>query len=157
MKEISSLCFLLHSDWSDWEEHPVSAVCLFCEKHAETIEKLSVHMKVRYFYSFEFCFILTRTSWSFTSDNPYHLLFSVSQSFSHPVRAMRGPEKIVWTLDTTLHAIDSYSNPHPSTTYGPQYPQGPLMYEEPEIAPWVLLGMAPEQNKFLKIKNEEER
>ncbi|XP_077026382.1 zinc finger protein 277 isoform X2 [Tamandua tetradactyla] len=32
-------------DWSDWEEHPVSAVCLFCEKQAETIEKLYVHME----------------------------------------------------------------------------------------------------------------
>ncbi|KAB0343115.1 hypothetical protein FD754_020041 [Muntiacus muntjak] len=32
-------------DWSDWEEHPVSAVCLFCEKQAETIEKLCVHME----------------------------------------------------------------------------------------------------------------
>ncbi|KAF6087192.1 zinc finger protein 277 [Phyllostomus discolor] len=32
-------------DWSDWEERPVSAVCLFCEKQAETIEKLCVHMK----------------------------------------------------------------------------------------------------------------
>ncbi|PNJ01059.1 ZNF277 isoform 3, partial [Pan troglodytes] len=33
------------SDWSDWEEHPASAVCLFCEKQAETIEKLYVHME----------------------------------------------------------------------------------------------------------------
>ncbi|XP_011369791.1 zinc finger protein 277 [Pteropus vampyrus] len=32
-------------DWSDWKEHPVSAVCLFCEKQAETIEKLRVHME----------------------------------------------------------------------------------------------------------------
>ncbi|KAF6302221.1 zinc finger protein 277 [Rhinolophus ferrumequinum] len=32
-------------DWSDWEEHPVSAVCLFCEKRAETMEKLCVHME----------------------------------------------------------------------------------------------------------------
>ncbi|XP_060052423.1 zinc finger protein 277 [Erinaceus europaeus] len=33
-------------DWSDWEEHSVSAVCLFCEKQEETIEKLCVHMEV---------------------------------------------------------------------------------------------------------------
>ncbi|KAM6203157.1 zinc finger protein 277 [Rhynchocyon petersi] len=32
-------------DWSDWEEHPVSAVCLFCEKQTETIETLYVHME----------------------------------------------------------------------------------------------------------------
>ncbi|XP_024418798.2 zinc finger protein 277 isoform X1 [Desmodus rotundus] len=32
-------------DWSDWEEQPASAVCLFCEKQAETIEKLCIHMK----------------------------------------------------------------------------------------------------------------
>ncbi|VCX37667.1 unnamed protein product [Gulo gulo] len=32
-------------DWSDWEECPDSAVCLFCEKQAETIEKLCVHME----------------------------------------------------------------------------------------------------------------
>ncbi|XP_036719423.1 zinc finger protein 277 isoform X1 [Balaenoptera musculus] len=32
-------------DWSDWEGHPLSAVCLFCEKQAETIEKLCVHME----------------------------------------------------------------------------------------------------------------
>ncbi|XP_062033986.1 zinc finger protein 277 isoform X2 [Lepus europaeus] len=39
--------FLDHQedDWSDWEEHPVSAVCLFCEKQAETVEKLYVHME----------------------------------------------------------------------------------------------------------------
>ncbi|KAM3925223.1 zinc finger protein 277 [Leptodactylus fuscus] len=33
-------------DWSDWEEHPVSAFCLFCEKQADTTEKLLSHMKV---------------------------------------------------------------------------------------------------------------
>ncbi|XP_066210173.1 zinc finger protein 277 isoform X2 [Saccopteryx leptura] len=32
-------------DWSGWEEHPVRAVCLFCEKQADTIEKLCVHMQ----------------------------------------------------------------------------------------------------------------
>ncbi|KAM9311712.1 zinc finger protein 277 [Gastrophryne carolinensis] len=32
-------------DWSDWEEHPVSAVCLFCEKQSDTTEKLLCHMK----------------------------------------------------------------------------------------------------------------
>ncbi|XP_017390513.1 zinc finger protein 277 isoform X3 [Cebus imitator] len=32
-------------DWSDWAEHPAFAVCLFCEKQAETIEKLYVHME----------------------------------------------------------------------------------------------------------------
>ncbi|XP_065272578.1 zinc finger protein 277 isoform X2 [Emys orbicularis] len=32
-------------DWSDWEEHPVCAVCLFCEKQADTTEKLCLHMK----------------------------------------------------------------------------------------------------------------
>ncbi|XP_047416780.1 zinc finger protein 277 isoform X1 [Sciurus carolinensis] len=39
--------FLDHQEdkWSDWEEHPASAVCLFCENQAETIEKLYVHME----------------------------------------------------------------------------------------------------------------
>ncbi|XP_070280909.1 zinc finger protein 277 isoform X2 [Myotis yumanensis] len=32
-------------DWSDWEECPVSAVCLFCEKQAETTEQLCAHME----------------------------------------------------------------------------------------------------------------
>ncbi|XP_069484014.1 zinc finger protein 277 isoform X2 [Ambystoma mexicanum] len=32
-------------DWSDWDEHPASAVCLFCEKLADTTEKLLTHMK----------------------------------------------------------------------------------------------------------------
>ncbi|XP_053572696.1 zinc finger protein 277 [Bombina bombina] len=32
-------------DWSDWEELPASAVCLFCEKQADTTEKLMCHMK----------------------------------------------------------------------------------------------------------------
>ncbi|XP_068405426.1 zinc finger protein 277 isoform X3 [Eschrichtius robustus] len=32
-------------DWSDWEGRPLSAVCLFCEKQAETIENLRVHME----------------------------------------------------------------------------------------------------------------
>ncbi|KFQ85578.1 Zinc finger protein 277, partial [Phoenicopterus ruber ruber] len=34
-------------DWSDWEEHPVCAVCLFCEQQADTTEKLYLHMQVR--------------------------------------------------------------------------------------------------------------
>ncbi|OCT88992.1 hypothetical protein XELAEV_18017621mg [Xenopus laevis] len=32
-------------DWSDWEENPISAVCLFCENQADTTEKLLCHMK----------------------------------------------------------------------------------------------------------------
>nr|XP_033814251.1 zinc finger protein 277 isoform X2 [Geotrypetes seraphini] len=32
-------------DWSDWEEHPICAVCLFCDKQADTTEKLLDHMK----------------------------------------------------------------------------------------------------------------
>lgn len=43
-----------HRDWSDWEEHPVPAVCLFCDKQAEAMEKLCVHMEVRRFPSPEF-------------------------------------------------------------------------------------------------------
>lgn len=35
-----------HSDWSDWEEHPTTAVCLFCEKQAEAMETLRAHMEV---------------------------------------------------------------------------------------------------------------
>uniref|UniRef100_A0A6I8RCF2 Zinc finger protein 277 n=1 Tax=Xenopus tropicalis TaxID=8364 RepID=A0A6I8RCF2_XENTR len=33
-------------DWSDWEENPISAVCLFCENQEDTTEKLLCHMKV---------------------------------------------------------------------------------------------------------------
>ncbi|XP_040266990.1 zinc finger protein 277 isoform X1 [Bufo bufo] len=32
-------------DWSDWEEHPMSAFCLFCDTQADTTEKLLLHMK----------------------------------------------------------------------------------------------------------------
>ncbi|KAE8615852.1 hypothetical protein XENTR_v10008639 [Xenopus tropicalis] len=32
-------------DWSDWEENPISAVCLFCENQEDTTEKLLCHMK----------------------------------------------------------------------------------------------------------------
>ncbi|XP_075713202.1 zinc finger protein 277 [Rhinoderma darwinii] len=35
----------IEEDWSDWEEHPISAFCLFCEKQADTTEKLLFHMK----------------------------------------------------------------------------------------------------------------
>ncbi|XP_039919101.1 zinc finger protein 277 isoform X2 [Hirundo rustica] len=35
----------LEEDWSDWEEHPVCAVCLFCEQQADTTEKLYLHMQ----------------------------------------------------------------------------------------------------------------
>ncbi|KAK7798699.1 hypothetical protein U0070_000351 [Myodes glareolus] len=37
---------LPEDDWSDWQEYPVCAVCLFCEKQEETIDQLYVHMKV---------------------------------------------------------------------------------------------------------------
>uniref|UniRef100_A0A8P4GAJ2 C2H2-type domain-containing protein n=1 Tax=Dicentrarchus labrax TaxID=13489 RepID=A0A8P4GAJ2_DICLA len=33
-------------DWSDWQAHPVSAVCLFCEHQSETMEQIYTHMKV---------------------------------------------------------------------------------------------------------------
>ncbi|XP_067855672.1 zinc finger protein 277 [Heptranchias perlo] len=32
-------------DWSDWQGHPICAVCLFCEKAKDTTEKLQLHMK----------------------------------------------------------------------------------------------------------------
>ncbi|KAM3608755.1 uncharacterized protein V6R79_004180 [Siganus canaliculatus] len=34
-------------DWSDWTgpAHPVSAVCLFCERQSETMEQIYAHMK----------------------------------------------------------------------------------------------------------------
>ncbi|XP_072257621.1 zinc finger protein 277 isoform X2 [Pyxicephalus adspersus] len=37
-------------DWSDWEEHPISAVCLFCDKQADTNEKLLCHMKDNHYF-----------------------------------------------------------------------------------------------------------
>lgn len=35
-------------DWSDWQAHPVSAVCLFCEHQSETMEQIYSHMKERH-------------------------------------------------------------------------------------------------------------
>ncbi|XP_042370163.1 zinc finger protein 277-like, partial [Plectropomus leopardus] len=32
-------------DWSDWQAHPVSAVCLFCDHRSETMEQIYTHMK----------------------------------------------------------------------------------------------------------------
>ncbi|XP_066505179.1 zinc finger protein 277 [Hoplias malabaricus] len=32
-------------DWSDWQAHPVCAVCLFCEQQEETMEKIYTHMQ----------------------------------------------------------------------------------------------------------------
>ncbi|TRY54858.1 hypothetical protein DNTS_001812 [Danionella cerebrum] len=32
-------------DWSDWRDHPVCTVCLFCEQQAETMEKMYAHMQ----------------------------------------------------------------------------------------------------------------
>uniref|UniRef100_A0A8D3CVW9 Zinc finger protein 277 n=1 Tax=Scophthalmus maximus TaxID=52904 RepID=A0A8D3CVW9_SCOMX len=32
-------------DWSDWQAHPVSAVCLFCEHQSETMDQIYSHMK----------------------------------------------------------------------------------------------------------------
>lgn len=40
------LC-LVHSDWSDWQAHPVSAVCLFCDHQSETMDQIYTHMKVQ--------------------------------------------------------------------------------------------------------------
>uniref|UniRef100_A0A8C0QNW3 Zinc finger protein 277 n=1 Tax=Chelonoidis abingdonii TaxID=106734 RepID=A0A8C0QNW3_CHEAB len=42
----------VEEDWSDWEEHPVCAVCLFCEKQADTTEKLCLHMKEAHGFDF---------------------------------------------------------------------------------------------------------
>lgn len=35
-------------DWSDWQAHPVSAVCLFCEHQSDTMEQIYSHMKDRH-------------------------------------------------------------------------------------------------------------
>ncbi|CAN9498817.1 unnamed protein product [Ophioblennius macclurei] len=32
-------------DWSDWQAHPVSAVCLFCDHQSDTMEQIYTHMK----------------------------------------------------------------------------------------------------------------
>ncbi|XP_055365653.1 zinc finger protein 277 isoform X2 [Betta splendens] len=32
-------------DWSDWQAHPVSAVCLFCDHQSETMDQIYAHMK----------------------------------------------------------------------------------------------------------------
>ncbi|XP_053282663.1 zinc finger protein 277 isoform X2 [Pleuronectes platessa] len=32
-------------DWSDWQAHPPSAVCLFCDDQSETMEQIYTHMK----------------------------------------------------------------------------------------------------------------
>ncbi|KAK0140423.1 Zinc finger protein 277 [Merluccius polli] len=32
-------------DWSDWQAHPVCAVCLFCEQQSETMDKMYSHMQ----------------------------------------------------------------------------------------------------------------
>ncbi|XP_014827925.1 PREDICTED: zinc finger protein 277 isoform X3 [Poecilia mexicana] len=32
-------------DWSDWHAHPVSAVCLFCDRQSETMDQIYTHMK----------------------------------------------------------------------------------------------------------------
>uniref|UniRef100_UPI0037E71ACA zinc finger protein 277 isoform X1 n=1 Tax=Semicossyphus pulcher TaxID=241346 RepID=UPI0037E71ACA len=32
-------------DWSDWQAHPVSAVCLFCDHQSETMEQIYTHLK----------------------------------------------------------------------------------------------------------------
>ncbi|XP_042562765.1 zinc finger protein 277 [Clupea harengus] len=32
-------------DWSDWQAHPVCAVCLFCEQQSDTMEKIYAHMQ----------------------------------------------------------------------------------------------------------------
>ncbi|KAM6384707.1 zinc finger protein 277 isoform 1-T1 [Alca torda] len=42
----------VEEDWSDWEEHPVCAVCLFCEQQADTTEKLYLHMQKSHGFDF---------------------------------------------------------------------------------------------------------
>ncbi|KAM4573564.1 zinc finger protein 277 [Odontesthes bonariensis] len=32
-------------DWSDWQAHPVSAVCLFCDYQSQTMDQIYTHMK----------------------------------------------------------------------------------------------------------------
>ncbi|MEQ2300985.1 hypothetical protein AMECASPLE_031422 [Ameca splendens] len=32
-------------EWSDWQAHPVSAVCLFCDHQSETLHLIYTHMK----------------------------------------------------------------------------------------------------------------
>ncbi|XP_053741891.1 zinc finger protein 277 isoform X2 [Synchiropus splendidus] len=32
-------------DWSDWQAHPVLAVCLFCDHQSDTMDQIYIHMK----------------------------------------------------------------------------------------------------------------
>ncbi|KAJ8411273.1 hypothetical protein AAFF_G00172790 [Aldrovandia affinis] len=34
-----------NDDWSDWQAHPVHAVCLFCEHQSEAMDKIYAHMQ----------------------------------------------------------------------------------------------------------------
>uniref|UniRef100_A0A3Q1G6D6 Zinc finger protein 277 n=1 Tax=Acanthochromis polyacanthus TaxID=80966 RepID=A0A3Q1G6D6_9TELE len=34
-----------NDDWSDWQSHPVSAVCLFCDHQSDTMDHIYTHMK----------------------------------------------------------------------------------------------------------------
>lgn len=45
LRGIEGVCVC--SDWSDWQAHPVSAVCLFCDHQSETMEQIYTHMKVQ--------------------------------------------------------------------------------------------------------------
>lgn len=47
LSELSDVSVLVHSDWSDWQAHPVSAVCLFCDHQSETMDQIYTHMKVQ--------------------------------------------------------------------------------------------------------------
>ncbi|KAG7454719.1 hypothetical protein MATL_G00262740 [Megalops atlanticus] len=39
-------------DWSDWQAHPVRAVCLFCEHQSETMDKIYAHMQETHGFDF---------------------------------------------------------------------------------------------------------
>ncbi|XP_036376116.1 zinc finger protein 277 [Megalops cyprinoides] len=39
-------------DWSDWQAHPVHAVCLFCEHQSETMDKIYAHMQETHGFDF---------------------------------------------------------------------------------------------------------
>ncbi|KAL4640712.1 zinc finger protein 277 [Arapaima gigas] len=39
-------------DWSDWQAHPLRAVCLFCERQSETMEQIYSHMQESHGFDF---------------------------------------------------------------------------------------------------------
>ncbi|KAG5273391.1 hypothetical protein AALO_G00150840 [Alosa alosa] len=106
-------------DWSDWQAHPVCAVCLFCEQQSETMEKTYTHMQEAHGFNLH----QLKMQLNLTFYQQVKLVNFIRREI-HQCRCYACQEKCSSKADVLLHIADAghiMALPERSTWDQPQY------------------------------------